>query len=173
MRRPKTPEEFGFNRYDKQRLGRSLHKTSNKGAFQRIQAVLLFAQGMDIHTVAGIASNSVRAVYKWIRLYLKDHHPHVLHDAPGTGRPVVASRITAKQILKELKGNPLDLGYNTTVWTAKWLARHLGERFECKISSLTMYRRMKQIGLRCKRPRYVYSEKDPNRAQKKGLLSLS
>lgn len=173
MRTPKTPEELGFNRYDKQRLERSLHKAPDKRAFQRIQAVQLFAQGMDIHTVAKIASSSVRAVYKWIRLYLKDHQTHILHDAPRTGRPVVAPKITAKQILEEIKRNPLDLGYNTAVWTAKLLASRLSERLECKISSLTMYRRMKQIGLRCKRPRYVYSEKDPNRAQKKGLLSVS
>ncbi|MBE7172940.1 MAG: winged helix-turn-helix domain-containing protein [Williamsia sp.] len=169
MRTPKTPEEFRFNRFDKQRFERALQKASDKRAFQRIQAVQLFAQGMDIHAVARIACSSVRIVYKWIRLYLKDHQTNVLHDAPRTGRPVVAPKITAKQILKELEHNPLDLGYNTRVWTAKLLASHLGECFVCKISSLTMYRRMKQIGLRCKRPRYVYSEKDPNRAQKKGL----
>jgi|SRR5215210_2102156 len=173
MRTPKTPEEFGFNRYDKQRLEKALHKASDKRAFQRIQAVQLFAQGMDIHTVAKIASSSVRIVYKWIGLYLKDHQTHTFQDAPRTGRPIVAPKITAKQILKELKRNPLDFGYNTTVWTAKLLASHFSEHFKCKISPLTMYRRMKQIGLRCKRPRYVYSEKDPNRTQKKGLLSVS
>ncbi len=42
---------------------------------------------------------------------------------------------------------------------------------DCSISARTLRRRMKEIGLRCKRPRYVYSEKEPHRAQKKGRLS--
>lgn len=173
MRTQKSPEEFGFNHYDKGRLGRALRKANDKRTFQRIQAVQLFAQGMDVHMVAKIASSSVRVIYKWVRLYLKDHQAHALYDAPRVGRPHVAEKITSKRILKELQRNPLDLGYNTTVWTVKLLARHLSARFKCEISYFTLYRRMKQIGLRCKRPRYVYSEKDPNRAQKKGLLSVS
>lgn len=173
MRTPKSPKEFGFNRYDAQRLEKALHEATDKRAYQRIQAVHLFAQGMDIHTVAKIASSSVRVVYKWIRLYLKDHQILVLYDAPRAGRPAGAPQIMAEQILQELKSNPLDLGYNTTVWTVGILAGHLRERYKCQISSFTLYRRMKHIGLRCKRPRYVYSEKDPNRAQKKGLLSVS
>ena len=173
MRTPKSSEQFGFNRYDKQRLEKALHETTEKRAYQRIQAVHLFAQGMDIHKVAEIACSSVRVIYKWIRLYLKDHQVIALYDASRTGRPTAAPQIMAEQILQELKSNPLDLGYNTTVWTVEMLAGHLRERYKCQISSFTLYRRMKQIGLRCTRPRYVYSEKDPNRAQKKGLSSVS
>lgn len=128
---------------------------------------------MDIHTVARIAFGSVRVVYKWIRLYLREHQPLSLFDAPRTGRPVAAPQLTAEQILQALKSNPLDLGYNTTVWTVESLAAHLTERYNCQLSPFTLYRRMKEMGLRSKRPRYVYAEKDPNRAQKKGRLSAN
>jgi hypothetical protein len=63
------------------------------------------------------------------------------------------------------------LGYHTTVWTVKVLAQHLSLSYGCEIRPFTLYRRMKAMGLRSKRPRYVYSEKDPNRTQKKGDLS--
>lgn len=171
MRTPKSPEEFGFNRYDKQRLKQALHKAADKRVFRRLQAVLLFAQGMDIHTVARIAFSSVRVVYKWIRLYLKDHQPAALSDAPRSGRPAAAPQLTAEQILQALQSTPLDFGYNTTVWTVETLAAYLRELYGCRISPFTLYRRMKEMGLRSKRPRYIYSEKDPNRTQKKGRLS--
>ena len=128
---------------------------------------------MDVHTVARIALSSVRVVYKWIRLYVKAHQVDALYDAPRTGRPAAAPQLTSEQILQALKSTPLDLGYNTTVWTVETLAAHLTERYQCRISLFTLYRRMKQLGLRSKRPRYVYSEKDPNRTQKKGRLSES
>jgi transposase len=91
-------------------------------------------------------------------------------DAPRSGRPRSAPNITDKRIVAELKRNPLKLGYNTTVWTVEIVARHLSQRYGCEIRPFTLYRRMKAMGLRCKRPRYVYWEKDPHRAQKKGAI---
>ena len=35
---------------------------------------------------------------------------------------------------------------------------HLSEVFACEIDSFALYRRMKAMGLRSKRPRYVYSK---------------
>ena len=173
MRKQRSPVEFGFDRYDKVRLQNAMQKVEDKRTFLRLHAVLLFAEGMDVHAVAKMTGKSVRMVYQWIKLYLKDHSPGALYDSMKTGRPVAAKKITAKRIVRELKLNPLLLGYNTTVWTVALLAKHLSDLYACEIRPRTLYRRMKQIGLRCKRPRYVYSEKDPNRAQKKGRLSES
>jgi transposase len=82
----------------------------------------------------------------------------------------VATQITEARILRALQRAPLRLGYRTNVWTVQLLAERLSEQYQCSISARTL-RRLKQIGLRCKRPRYVYSEKEPHRAQKKGRLS--
>jgi hypothetical protein len=81
---------------------------------------------------------------------------------------MTAPRITAAHILQHLRGNPLQLGYRTTVWSVKLLAAHLSRQYDCPISPYTLRRRMKAMGLRCKRPRYFYEEKAPHRAQKKG-----
>jgi transposase len=70
-----------------------------------------------------------------------------------------------------LRRLPRELGYQTNVWTVALLARRLNERYRCAINTRTLRRRMKQIGLRCKRPRYVYSENEPHLPQKKGRLS--
>lgn len=93
-----------------------------------------------------------------------------MFDGAKGDRPRSAQEITYKRILRELKRNPLKLGYSSTVWTVTLLAQHLNGHYGSNIHPRTLYQRMVAIGLRCKRPRYVYSEKDPNRAQKKGAI---
>lgn len=173
MRTAKSPAELGFNRHDGPRLKRALKLAIDKRVFQRVQAVLLVAQGRAISEVAGISGVSVQTVYNWVNCYLDQHRVAALSDGVRNGRPPVARPITAARILRELRRNPLRLGYRTTVWTVKLLAIHLSQLYRCSISPRTLRRRMKEIGLRFKRPRYFYEEKDPHRAQKKGRLSVS
>jgi transposase len=172
MRSAKSPSAQGFNRYDEARLKKALKRTADKRTFQRVQAVLLAAQGRTIKEVAEIASVTGQTVYTWVSLYLAQHQVATLEDAPRSGRPLIAKPITKARILRELQRNPLRRGYRTTVWTVELLAERLNELYQCKISPYTLRRRMKAIGLRCVRPRYFYEEKDPHRTQKKGRLSV-
>ena len=48
------------------------------------------------------------------------------------------------------------------------LARHLSSRLRVAIGPRTLRRRMREAGLRWKRPRYVYHLRDPHAPQKKG-----
>jgi transposase len=168
MRKQKSPAAFGFDRYDKGCLQRALQEVSDKRTFIRLKAVLLTAEGINIQAIAKLFDKSIQIVYRWIRMYLQTHRPAALYDAPKSGRPASAQVITEECILQELRRNPLQLGYHTTVWTVALLAQHLSNCYGQQIGQWTLYRRMKQMGLRSKRPRYVYSEKDPHRAQKKG-----
>ena len=168
MRIQKSPKEFGFNGFDLLRLKKALKQVSDKRAFIRLKAVLLVAQGLLIQSVAELFDKSFQILYRWLALYLKQHQVAALLEAPRSGRPLVAPAITDKRILVELKRNPLKLGYGTTVWTIALLAQQLSTRYGQEIRPFILYRRMKQMGLRCKRPRYSYEEKDPHRAQKKG-----
>jgi transposase len=173
MRIAKSPAELGFNRYDAPRLKKALKHAADKRTFQRLQAVLLVAQGRSIQDVADIAGVCVQTIYNWLNLYLAEHIVSALADSPRCGRPLIAKRITSARILRELQRNPLRLGYRTTVWTVKLLATRLYQLYQCPISPYTLQRRMKEIGLRCKRPRYFYEEKHPHRVQKKGPLSAN
>ena len=172
MRIAKRPAELGFNRYDVPRLKQAFKSAADKHLFQRVQAVLWVAQGHAISEVAELTSVSVPTVYNWVKRYLRRHHVATLADAPRSGRPVVAPRMTAPRIRQQLRRNPLRLGYRTTVWSVKLLAEHLSRQYHCPITPYTLRRRMKAMGLRCKRPRYFYEEKAPHRAQKKGRLSV-
>lgn len=165
VRRQKTPES---SQYDVSRLTKALKRATDARLFQRLQAVLWVAQGETISEVAELTGVSAQTVYNWLQRYLACHQVAALVDAPRSGRPVLAPQITAPDILQHLRCNPLHLGYRTTVWSVKLLAAHLRRQYDCPITSHTLRRRLKAMGLRCKRPRYFYEEKAPHRAQKKG-----
>jgi transposase len=173
MRDSRSAFELGFSHYDKVRLQKAMQTVRDKRTFLRLKSVWLFAGGMKITQIAWIAAKSRQIIYRWINAYLTTHQPDALKDEHRTGRPASAACITDKRIMTELKRNPMKLGYASNVWTVALLAQHLSRRYHCDIHVDTLRRRMKQTGLRCKRPRYVYAEKDPNRAQKKGRLSES
>jgi transposase len=173
MRRARTPKELGFDDHDRRRLVRALERTSEARVFRRIQAVLLVALGWAIAEAARITGSHAWAVYAWVRRYLQDHQVARLEDAARSGRPRSAARITDARIVREFRRDPLRLGYNSTGWTVPLLATHLSQKYDGPISAATLRRRMRHLGLRWKRPRYVYALKDPHRAQKKGGSSAA
>ena len=172
MRKQQSPAELGFTGHDRRRLANALHQAQEIKVYQRIQAMLLIAQGYSVDEVAHIVGSHRRSVYYWMHRYLDRHRVDDLYDAPRTGRPPTAAQITKARILQELARDPLKLGYNTTVWTVALFASHLSKRYHSQITPRTLRRRMKEVGLRWKRPRHSYATKDPHRAQKKGRSSV-
>lgn len=170
MRTTKSPDELAFTRRDRLRLEKALRTVSDARDFRRLQAVLLVAQGRSIAEVAQITCVSQRSVYGWLRRYLGGHHVADLMEQPRSGRPAAAKMISDECIRRELHKDPVTLGYSSTTWTVKLLANHLSRTYDCQITERTLRRRMREAGLRWKRPRYVYATKDPHRAQKKGRL---
>jgi transposase len=150
-----------------------LERATDLRLFRRLQAVLLVARGVAVAEVARVTAAKPDAIYDWVRLYLQTRQPDCLHDAPRSGRPHTATAITDARIVREFRRDPLRLGYNTTGWTVALLAAHLGRKYDCPISARTLRRRLRELGLRWKRPRYVYADKDPHRAQKKGGSSAA
>jgi transposase len=173
MRRARTPQELGFDHHDRRRLGRALERASDLRLFRRLQAVLLVARGLAVAAVARVTAAKPNAIYDWVRRYLRARRPDCLRDAPRPGRPPVAAGITDARIVRAFRRDPLRLGYNSTGWTVALLAAHLGREYGCPVSARTLRRRMRALGLRWKRPRYVYADKDPHRAQKKGGSSAA
>jgi transposase len=171
MRRPLSPPELGFTARDRKRLRQACATADDVRLFRRLQAVLLVADGASFAEAAAITGLSVRTVYYLVGQYLAMHAVAALREQARSGRPPAAAEITGQRILAELSLSPLELGYRTNVWTVELLAERLSRRYQCSISPRTLRRRMKQVGLRCKRPRYVYSEKEAHLPQKKGRLS--
>ena len=169
MRRVKRSAANRFNKLDQRRLEKLLKQVVKARSYRRVKAVLLVATGVIVSKAAQIIGVSRQSIHGWVKKYLRRRRAEDLQDAPRLGRPVAAAKITNARIAHESRRDPLRLGYNAVCWTVPLLATHLSKRYGCPISARTLRRRMKQMGLRWKRPRYVFSEKAPHIAQKKGL----
>jgi transposase len=148
-------------------LNRALKRTKEAKLYQRILALRLIASGWSVSGAARFIHRSRQAVHHWLKRFGRHHRIADLQAASRPGRPRQAPVLTEARILRELRRSPLALGYAALTWTVPLLTGHLRRRYRCQISPWTLRRRMKQIGLEWKRPRYVYVERDPHRAQKK------
>ena len=171
MRIARTVAALGFRRSDRHHLADALKQVTMVRAYKRLQAVRLVAAGRAVKEVAQIVGVSDQTIYNWVNCYLQEHTAAALFDEPRAGRPPAAPGITAARIKREFGRDPLRLGYQATVWTVPLFTAHLSRRYCGQLSPDTLRRRMKQLGLRWKRPRYVYAEKEPHLPQKKGHWS--
>lgn len=162
-----------FFRGDAAQLRRAMRQVRDKRTFVRLQAVLLYKEGKPLKEITRLVSKSRQVVYRWVKAFLHSHNPFSLCEAARSGRPLAASVISEKRILSALQIDPREVGCRVNAWTVETLKDYLNRRYQTGITGITLRRRMKQIGLRYKRPRYVYQEKAPHVAQKKGRLSES
>jgi transposase len=168
MRLERRAGEWGLDGHDRRRLRDALRRTTDLRHHRRLQAVLAVAQGRGCRDAAASTGLGRWAVYKWVRSYLRGRRPEDLMDRPRSGRPRAARRITDARIVREYERDPLGLGLMATEWTTALLARRLSEKYGCPITTRTLRRRLKAIGLVWKRPRHVFHEKDPRGGVKKG-----
>jgi transposase len=171
MRIARSAAALGFRGSDRHHLAHALEHVTMVRAHKRLQAVRLIAAGRVVKEVAQIVGVSDQTIYNWVNCYLQEHAADALFDEPRAGRPLVAPGITAARIKREFGRDPLRLGYQATGWTVPLFTAHLSRRYRCRLSPDTLRRRMRQLGLRWKRPRYVYAEKEPHLPQKKGHWS--
>ena len=170
MQKATDSTQRGFTARDRRKLVNAMQAADTARLFRRLQAVLLVAQGHAPRQVTAITGLTRSSVYHVVQQYLQTHQVASLQDRARSGRPQIAAEVTTERLRHALSHLPRELGYSTNVWTVALLARHLKQQYECAISPRTLRRRMHALGLRCKRPRYVYAEKEPHLSQKKGRL---
>lgn len=159
-----------FGRSDRQRLKAAMSEAGNIRGFRRVQAVLWVAEGRSVAEAAKLGRASLRSVYYWCETYLRTHSAHaLLVEKPRSGRPKSpAACISAPELEAIMKKSPLAFGYQSTGWTLALLATHLQRQFGGKRPGRsTLRERLHALGWRWKRPRFVFSHPDPEKAQKK------
>lgn len=168
MRHSPTAKQRGFTHHDQRRLRRRRDSAVEARVFQRVQAVLLVADGQTVESVSAITGLSRPSVYRWLKQYLANPTGCDFQDPPRSGRPQKALSMSDRQLLELMQRSPREFGYLSTGWTVALLTEHLRTACGSDLSGPSVRRRLKQAGLRWKRPRYVFSEPDPHQAQKKG-----
>jgi transposase len=161
-----------FTSADKRRLAKALKSADKAKDYRRLQAVLIVARA-GLAQAAHIAAVSKKSVRRWVKRYLRRRQTYDLSDKVRTGRPLKATDITGSKIIREIRSSPIQSGYMSTVWTVPLLATHLSRKYHEAITPRTLRRRMKDLSLSWKRPRYVYHLRAEHIGQKKGPLSVN
>src|SRR4051812_14820480 len=157
-----------FSGHDRRRLTKAMSSASELRLFQRAQAVLRVAEGYTVAEAAHFAGVDRASVYRWTQRYWAARNPQDLADAPRSGRPRLAPLLTEQQLAQILAHDPRQDGYQATSWTVPLLVTHLRQHYQCSLSEDTLRRRLHEYEYRWKRPRYVFHQRDPHVAQKKG-----
>jgi transposase len=166
---PKLAAGFVFTHHDRRRLTRALRRARDARHCRRVQAVLLVAEGHGVGGTASLLKASRRWVTKALARYRARRCPADLAEGQRSGRPRIAPGLSTERLAELLHTDPLSLGYAAASWTAPLLAAHLRRGGEAEgLSARTLRRRLHAAGLAWKRPRYVFGQKEPHRAQKKG-----
>jgi transposase len=166
---PKLAAGYVFTHHDRRRLRAALRRVRDVRHYRRLQAVLLVAEGHGIGAAAALLKVSRRWMTKAVARYRARRCPQDLAEAKRSGRPRVAPGLSAERLTVVLRADPLALGYAATGWTAPLLAAHLRRlNGNESLSVRTLRRRLHAARLAWKRPRYVFGQKEPHRAQKKG-----
>ena len=162
-----------FSRQDRRHLTRALGEVRDVRLFLRVQTVLRVAEGCSVSEAARQAGGDRTSVHRWIDLYQREHRVEDWADAARSGRPREADDLDQEFLAAILSQDARPLGFRATTWTVPLLATHRREDCGCPISERTVRRRLHEFDDSWKRPHYVYHERDPQVAQKKGRFTAA
>jgi transposase len=120
---------------------------------QRAQLVLLLAEGESVLGVARLFRTTPHRVRFWRHRYLARGRAG-LADAPRTGRPPKLQAADLALLAAALEQGPQAYGWPVTVWSVRDLGELLRQEHGQAISVCTLYRAIRGLGYRYRRPRH-------------------
>lgn len=116
------------------------------------------ARTSDIAKLLGIHPNSVS---RWIGVY-KAGGARALRENKSSGRPrKIDCKDLAPKIFKLLKQPATTFGFDSPLWNSPRLTKVIHENLDVKISTTTLLRRLREIGLSYQKPEKIAFEQDP------------
>ena len=130
-----------------------MKNTSDKKHYRRLLAVIQKSNGgRTFEDIAKEHGVSIRTVQRWISTYLKTGTKGLEIRKPGGTK----FRITDENreiMLSVLFNDPNIFGYIRNTWSLRSLAKCLTEELDIPISFKHLHRILKDMGIRCKRPK--------------------
>lgn len=138
---------------------------------QRAQALSLLFEGHRITEVARMLHHGAHNLRVWRSRFLKDGIEG-LADRARLGRPPKLTSRDLKLLEEALAKGPQAYGLVTTIWTVRDMGVLLARRHHVMVSTATVYRALKRLGYRYRRPRHDLTHRqDPEAvASAKGVL---
>lgn len=130
-----------------------MKNTTDKRQYRRLLAILQKSNnGRTFKDIAKEHVVSIRSVQRWVFAYLENGTTGLKIKKTGSSQ----SRITDENkevMLSVLFNDPNLFGYVRNTWSLRSLAKCLTEELDIPISFKHLQRILKDMGIRCKRPK--------------------
>ena len=130
----------------------------------RRRAVEAVREGVPTSTVAKVNGVSRVTVFRWVRRFDLEGNQG-LQRKPGSGRPRKLEELTEEELSEIVLQKASDFGYETDLWTVGRVRQVIQERFDIRLSSNTVWRRLRDAGLTYQKPEREYYEIDEETRQ--------
>ena len=152
-------------RHVQRRIQRLVHKTRHKTTFRRGQIILQLARREHPEAIARALNCAVSTVYRTRHAFETQGEASLpLKHSPGRPRQVTVKQ--EAQLEKALQAEPRHLKQNFSNWTADKLKKHL----RWKVHAVTVWRHLRSLGWRWRRPVPRIASPDPRYAAKARYL---
>lgn len=108
------PLKFQWTRRDQQRLRTALRNEPRSRVYRRLEALLLVVEGASISEAARQVRVDRSSIHRWLVAYQQSRDVAALADAPRSGRPRAAKRLSAPKLEAAIKRDPRRLGFRAT-----------------------------------------------------------
>ena len=159
--------------YKERSVLEQLTRCSTNGAkeYRRTQALLWLDKGESVQEIAERLRVSRQSIYNWAMRFQEREELDIvarLVDGERRGRPRTARGIIDPLIDEVIEGDPRDLGYRPSVWTAPLLQRYLEENHQITVCTESVRLALDRLRIRWKRPRHHLARRPSTWRQAKG-----
>lgn len=154
------PHRFvrSLKRSEQRQIEEVFRQGPNARTRRRAQAIRLSARGYSVPEVADILGCNAQSVRNWFDAFELGGVAALL-DRPRSGRPVVATHVYRRRLVRAIRSDPMKFGYPFTVWTITRIRAHLARDLNILLSESRVRQIMKEEGLVFKRPKHSLAGK--------------
>ena len=138
---------------------------------QRSMAIRLLHLGHKPEEVAKIHVVSKPTIYGWFARW-QSGGVEALANQPKSGRPPKADNAYSLALVEVIEKDPLEVGYNFTIWTVERLSAHLEKITGIALSESRLRALIKRKGYRYRRPKHDLGHLQDKQAKTKAAEVL-
>ena len=130
----------------------------------RQRAIEAIQRGMGICLVAEVFGTDRTTIYRWMQRYQMEGD-NGLHRKPGSGRPRILTGIDESDLHRVILKPASDFGFETDLWTVRRVQAIIEDEYSIRVSTNTVWRRLREAGLTYQKPERQYYELDEKARQ--------
>lgn len=131
----------------------------------RVRAVEAVHDGVPIVDVAQAYRVDRTTVHRWLARYDTSEGQSGLVRRPVSGRPRKLVGWTKRDWWRIVLKRASDFGYDTDFWTVRRLHQVVRDQYDVNVSSDTIWRRLREVGLSYQKPEREYFQVDEKKRE--------